>query len=86
MQKIRKITINPEESCRVFTCSCLEKIKKIRKNKTMEELESFGRLLIEMLNDNLKIERELERQIKELEKSRKQRKQEGKSNGNKNSK
>lgn len=52
----------------------------------MGELESFGHLLVEMLNDNLKIERELERQIKELENSRKQKEQEGKSNGNKNSK
>lgn len=52
----------------------------------MGELESFGSLLVEMLNDNLKIERELERQIEELKKSRDQRELEEKSNGNKNRK
>ena len=51
----------------------------------MGALESFGLLMVEMLNDNLKIERELERQIEGLKKSKDQRELEEKSNGNKNS-
>lgn len=52
----------------------------------MGALESFSLLMVEMLNDNLKVERELKRQIEELKKSRDQRELEENSNGNKNSK